>query len=393
MLKLGVIGYGKRIQHFIDFTLREIDSDIKVVSVLDPDETGVRQRLASSDVNDVTFYTDLETMLRSKKIDGLMIGTRCNLHASYAVSASRFDIPLFLEKPVAISMEQASSLDDAFLHSKCEVVVSFPLRLTPLCNLAKKYIAEGAIGDCEHITALNYVPYGTVYWEDQYQEYNVTQGLFLQKATHDLDYMSYLMGSPIIRVAAMSSIGRVFGGTKSSGLRCSVCEDADICLESPKNRKRNGSGGIYNDHACLFSVDCGNAENGMNEDSSSILVEFASGAHGVYTQVFFSRQSAKRRGAIISGYHGTVNFDWYKNEMQIIKHHQPVTQTLKVNTSITHFGGDRELAHNFIDVMKGKNRSLSKIGSGIQSVYACLAAKESAVTGKFVNVRQTDCIC
>ena len=98
--------------------------------------------------------------------------------------------------------------------------------------------------------------------------------------------MSYLMDATITRVAAMDSRGQVFGGTKPAGLTCAQCDEARICLESPYNRARNLSGGRRDDHPCMFGEDIGTPETGMNEDASSALLEFSSGAKGVYTQVF-----------------------------------------------------------------------------------------------------------
>jgi len=244
------------------------------------------------------------------------------------------------------------------------------------------------VGEPVHVAALNYVPYGTTYWERPYRNYAITQGLFLQKATHDLDYLMYLMDSPIVRVAAMATWGHVFGGTKAAGLVCSECDEQETCLESPQNRRRNQTTGRYEDHPCVYSVDCGSPETGWNEDCSSALVEFASGAHGVYTQVFYARRDAATRGATVSGYMGTVSFDWYTNELRRIRHHAPFSATERAGEGASHFGGDMELAYDFIGVIRGRSRSRTPIETGLQSVYACLAAKESAATGEFVAVRQ-----
>lgn len=389
MIGLGVVGHGNRISGVINHVLRSVDPDIRVVGIVDPDERGARSRLADCDRDGVKFYKSLPEMIRKAKPDALAIGTRCNLHTSYAVQAARYDLPLYLEKPVAISMKQALALEKAFEKSKCQVVVSFPLRVSPLCCLAQQLVSEGAVGTPEHILAVNYVPYGTCYWDGWgYRDFEITQGLFLQKATHDFDYMSFLMGSSIVRVAAMANYGRVFGGKKRAGLVCSKCKEQNTCLESPQNRKRNGSGGTTQDHPCIFSVDCGSPETGMNEDCSSALVEFASGARGAYTQVFFARRDAGARGAVVSGYQGTVSFDWYTNEIKRVRHHAPFTDMIKAGEGASHFGGDAELALDFIGVIRGKCKSRTPIVMGIQSVYACLGAKESAEKARFIKVRQ-----
>jgi predicted dehydrogenase len=372
----------------IDSHFRKIDPELRVTGIVDPNEKEVRARLADCD-KDAVFYKDLATMVRKGKLDALAIGTRCNLHSRYAVQAARYDLPLFLEKPVAVNMRQATDLERAFAKSRCPVVVSFPLRVSPICELARQYIADGAVDAPVHIAATNYVPYGTTYWEKPYRDYKITGGLFLQKATHDFDYMMYLMGEPIVQVSAMATRGHVFGGRKKANLYCSKCSDNETCLESPENRIRNGADGSQVDHLCLFGRDCGSAKDGtLNEDCSSALVQFASGAHGIYTQVFFSRRDAARRGATVSGYMGTVGFDWYANELHRVRHHAPFSAVEKASGDASHFGGDAELAYDFVGLIQGKAKSRVPIETGIQSVYACLAARESAQKGRFVEVRQ-----
>ena len=388
MIRLGVVGFGARISGVINHPLKTADPSMRVVGIVDPHEEAARSRLAEEDKGDVTFYPSLDEMVRRGNLDALAIGTRCHQHTPFAIEAAKYDLPLFLEKPVSTSMAQASALEAAFEGSRCEAVVSFPLRVSPLCVLARRQIEEGAVGEANHILAVNYVPYGTCYFDFQYREFEITQGLFLQKATHDFDYMSYLMGSNIVRVAAMASYGRVFGGHKPAGLQCSQCDETRTCMESPYNRARNLSGGRGDDHPCLFGEEIGTPETGMNEDASSALVEFASGAQGVYTQVFYSRRDSGTRGATVSGYDGTVSFDWYTNKMKRVRHHFPFSDVSSGAEGMGHFGGDDALAYNFLDVIKGNDRSQTPITTGIQSAYSCLAAKESAETGRFVEVRQ-----
>ncbi|MBT7863094.1 MAG: Gfo/Idh/MocA family oxidoreductase [Gemmatimonadetes bacterium] len=397
-IQLGVVGYGGRISGMITGPFRQIAPDLQVAGIVDPDEAGVRARLDQAPAgrgwardggpvaDDVLFYRDLDAMVKGAKIDALAVGTRCNLHTPIALRAARHRLPLFLEKPVAVDMRQARALESAFENSKCQVVVSFPLRVSPLCELARQYIEEGAVGDPVHVTATNYVPYGTVYWEAAYRDYDVTHGLFLQKATHDFDYLMYLMGQPIVRVAATATRGHIYGGDKPAGLRCSTCDEVAECLESPQNRQRNSSGGNTNDHLCLFSTDCGEGHR-LNEDASSALLEFADGSHGIYTQVFYARRDAGTRGANVSGYLGSVAFDWFTDELKRVRHHAPFSAVEKASGVASHFGGDLELGRDFVELIQHGAAPRTPIQTGLQSVYACLAAKESVEKGRFVNVR------
>ncbi len=387
MIRLGIAGHGGRISGVVKF-LRAEDPDLRVAAIVDPDEKGARSRLDDRDKDSVVFYKSLPEMVKKGKLDALAIGTRCNLHTPYAIQAAKYDLPLYLEKPVAVSLRQVQDLEKAFARSRCQVVVSFPLRVSPLCVMTRKMIVEKAVGTPVHIMAVNYVPYGVGYWSSEYRNYEVTHGLLLQKATHDFDYINYVMNERVVRVAAMGTFQHVFGGKKPAGLVCSKCRDQERCMESPQNRKRVAAG--TEDHPCVYSVACGSLKTGTNEDCSSVLMEFPSGAHGVYTQVFFSRRDAGSRGATVSGYDGTIGFDWYTNIIKHVRHHAPFTGTIRMSDDgMSHAGGDAELGRDFIGLIRGKIRkSRTPIETGLQSVYTCLAAMESIKKGRFVDVYQ-----
>jgi predicted dehydrogenase len=361
-MKLGIIGLGARMAHMVNNTFKAADPALRVVGVVDPNESKAIEGLPHED-RDAPFFHSLRELVHRAKPDALAIGTRCNLHGFYAVQAAKFGLPLFLEKPIATTMRQAINLEKAFERSRCEVVVSFPLRASPLLKRVKEVLDDGAVGRVEHLLAVNYVPYGNVYFDSWYRDYTITQGLFLQKATHDFDYLSILAGAPITRVAASMSQGRVYRDKAT----------------------RNGAG---NNRSAVYLDDIGTPESGMNEDSSSALLEFANGVKGVYTQVFYSKREAEARGATISGYNGTVSFDWYRDEIKRIQHHEPLTDIIKLGEGENHFGGDGVLGKNFIDVVREGACSISPITAGLQSVYACLAARESALKARFVKVRQ-----
>ena len=364
----------------------DLDQAVELVGVLDPDEDGVRSRL-SDRFSDLPFYGSLGDLNRGARPTALLIGTRCHLHTEYAIEVVDLGLPLWLEKPVSISTEQARRLEAAYAGRYDRVVVSFPLRVSPLAEMISSRIAAGAVGSPEHISATNYVKYGTVYWEQGYRDFNITGGLFLQKATHDFDYISMLMGSPIVQVAAMGNFGRVFGGNKQPGLRCSTCEDTATCLESPENRRRNGLA-TAEDHLCLFSSDT-RTEQGTNEDCSTALMRFASGAHGTYTQVFFTRRDANRRGAVVSGYGGTIEFDWTTSDYREVRHHDRFTKKGHLDKiSGGHVGGDAELINDFLALVREGKPPRADLSCGLRSVYTSLAARDSASTGRFFDVRQ-----
>lgn len=359
-MKLGIIGLGGRMRHMLS-QFQEIAPELKVVGVVDSHQEMATSRLREEDREGVRFFDSLDELVSATKPDALAIGTNCDSHTAFAIQAAKYDLPLFLEKPVSINMEQALALEAAFDRSRCQVLVSFPLRISLLCKRAKQFLDQGAVGRIEHLMAVNYVPYGDVYFNTWQRDYSVTQGLFLQKATHDFDYLMHLVGAPVTRVAAMSSVGRVYRDTKTQ-------------LGNP-------------DPFSIYYDKIGTPEEGMNEDSSSALLEFANGAKGTYTQVFFSKRFGKR-GVAISGHRAMLEFDFLQSKLTCHYHREASVDTCSVENSDGHAGGDSGLAENFVEMIRNGAVSLAPIGAGLESVYACLAAKESAETGQFVNVRQ-----
>ena len=379
MLRLGVIGYGGRIRGIIN-GLRAFGEEFSIAAIADPRGPQLKEEL--EELKDTAVYGDADAMLDGEELDGALIGTRCSLHTPMAVKVAARGLPLFLEKPVATSLEQVRALDEAFRNYPSEVVVSFPLRLTSLALTAKEIIDSGRLGTIEHVQAWNNVPYGWCYYGAWYRDYNETGGLFLQKATHDLDYISFLLDSQPKSVCAMNS-QRVYGGDKPEELTCDDCAEQETCIESPYNlfyRRAQTPKVQPSGHQCMFS------ESIKNEDSGNAIVEFESGVQACYSQNFFARNKAGARGARLFGYHGTVEFDWYTGEVRVMEHHSPRVDTIRFEGGGSHFGGDTELCHDFLRIVQGTGHSRSPIEAGIISAATCLRARESAATRTFQEV-------
>jgi predicted dehydrogenase len=383
MIRLGVIGCGRRIRHMLE-TIDRFNAGTRVVAIVDP-EAAALQAQHPALLAEATAYADAATMLDCAALDGVLIGTRCSLHTPYAVQVLARNLPLFLEKPVAISWEQLAALREAAAHSQSPVVVSFPLRVSDLCRTARAIVDSGAIGSIEHVQAVNNVPfYGSTYYHGWMRDEAETGGLWLQKATHDFDYLLFLIGQQPQRLCAMES-KTVFRGDMPVGLKCVDCTRQEDCMESPYNlfyRQGITSAVKANDWWCSFAPDTG------NHDSASAIIEFTSGMHAVYSQNFYARRGAARRGATLIGYRGTLTFDWYQEEIVVHHHHSNKVERYRFeSTDDGHHGGDTELAHDFLAVIQGTGPSRSPLEAGLLSTHLCLLAKDSCRTASFQEFR------
>lgn len=389
MIRLGVIGYGSRIQGVIAF-MEPLGRETEVAAITDVRNDEIRQQMRDKgqDPDKIAFYEDPDEMLDSEQLDAVLVGTRCSMHAKMAVKVLARNLPLYLEKPIATNMADLCALRDASQKTTSEVVVSFPLRMTPLVQLAKEIIDSGKIGTVEHVQAWNNVPYGDCYYMSWYRDENETQSLWLQKATHDFDYINYILGIRPVTICAMDS-KRIYKGDRPAGLKCDDCGEWDSCLESPYHR-------FYTRHVANKvapnGMPCGFAEDTGNEDSGSAIVMYGTGMHAVYSQNFFARRGAGKRGATLLGYKGTIEFDWYTSELKVHMHHEPRIDTHKIDgTVFSHGGGDLVLVDNFVRVIAGEQKSVAPLSAGLLSVLMCLKARESAKTHAFQEISYPDC--
>ena len=386
MIRIGVIGYGLRIQGVISL-MQELKAGTEIVAITDVRNDDIRREMQEKgqDFSKITFYDNPDEMLDKENLDAAMVGTRCSLHTRMAVKVLERNLPLYLEKPIATNMDDLLALRTAAEKSDSEVVVSFPLRVTPLVQLAKEIIDSGRIGTVEHVEAYNNVPYGGVYFQYWYRDENETQGLFLQKATHDFDYINYLLGIEPRWICAMTS-KQIYKGDRPAGLRCEDCGDKASCPDSPYNPYLGGHG--LGSEAYKMNLLCGFAVDSGNEDSGSALIRYETGMHVAYTQNFFARKAAGKRGARLLGYKGTVEFDWFTDELKVYMHHTPRVETYKTDSSmLSHGGGDTVLVDSFVQVIRDKAKSVSPLSAGLLSVLMCLKAKESNATNTFQEIK------
>lgn len=387
--RFAIIGCGCRGAPLVA-SLLQMEPEVRLAAIVDRDEARVRERLKDVDLGDVSFYADHKALLeRADDLDGVMICTRCNSHTPIAVDFAPAGLPLFLEKPVAITYDQLAALKDAYRGREETVVVSFPLRVAPVFTKAAEIVRSGRLGTVNQIQALTNVTYGGHYFGGHYRDYDETGGLWLQKATHDFDYMNVLMDCAPVRIAATTT-QTVFGGDRPFDLQCTKCDDTAACMESPENLERRGDGGggmqwdainpdVHYDHWCAFSRGI------KNQDAGAAIIQYENGVHASYAQNFVVRRAAGKRGARIIGYSGTLEFG-FDGKIRVVEHHTDAVDEFDVTADEGHSGGDSQLLRSFLDVMCKGAASLSPLSAGTLSAAMSLAARESSESNSFVEI-------
>ena len=388
--KLGVIGYGNRAhgmfsKSMASYCAMEGHDQCKIVAVTDvrPAEE-IRPLLEELGFGDARFYSTPEEMYANEELDGLFICTRCSLHTKMAVLNAKHGIPVLLEKPVATTEEDLALLETIVPEMDNKTVVSFPLRVSPIAIKAKEILDSGVLGTISQVQAINNVPYGRGYYHGWYRDTAETGGLFLQKATHDLDLIQYLLGEPTPVAVCATQSHRIFKGDMPVGLTCDKCEKRATCTESDVNVVTYGGDDT---RKARMGWNCCYEENASNHDSASIIVQYEGGLHAVYSQNFVARKGAGRRGVRIIGYNATLEFEFNSKTIDLFYHneirHEHIDMSKECATS--HGGGDLMMMDFFVKMLGGE-KSSTPLSLGILSAKLCLAARKSAEENIFVKI-------
>lgn len=379
MYNVAIIGAGKRMKDVVPLILEREDFTLK--AICDNDVEAAKERF--KEFEGVNFFTDVEEMLESEDFDGVFIGSRCSSHTDYAILCAKKNIPIFLEKPVCVNEEQLKRLEALPKEYDKKVVVSFPLRKSAIVRKVKEIINSGSLGKIQHVQAWNNVFYGRLYYHYWYKDENETGGLFLQKATHDIDYINYLLDdrNPV-KLCAMES-KQIYKGNMPKNLYCKDCDKRDTCPESDKNVATYGENYDidYSRFTCAFAEDTG------NHDSATAIIMYDDGMHAVYSQDFIVRKGAGKRGARLVGYYGTVEFDFASSTIDVFYHLEDKKEHYDIDANGIHFGGDAHLVNNFADVITGKDVSDSPLSLGILSAKMCMLCKDSAKDNQFKEIK------
>ncbi len=383
---IGIIGFGSRARGIWEKSIMpysEIEENDKcqLVAIVDvrPEEE-LREQLKVCGAPDARIYRTPEEMYENEKLDGTIIGTRCSLHTKMALINARYGIPVLLEKPVATTDEDLHALEGILDTMDDKTIISFPLRVAPIAVKAKEIIDTGILGRISQVQGINNVPYARGYYHRWYRDENETGGLFLQKSTHDLDLIQFILNEPKPVMISATESKMIFGGNMPAGLKCADCEKRAECPESDINVESYGDRYQIGEYCC-FAVDTG------NHDSASIMVQYADGMHAVYSQNFVARKAAGRRGLRIIGYNATLEFEFNSKCIDIFYHNENKNEHIDMTdvSKHSHGGGDLKMVDAYVKMLGGE-KSPAPLSFGILSAKLCLAARKSAKENVFVKI-------
>jgi predicted dehydrogenase len=157
---------------------------------------------------DLRTTDDWQTLLDFDDLDIIFVTTPDYLHEEMAVAALQRGKTVFLEKPMAITIDGCDAILRTAREHNAKLFVGHNMRFFPVIRKMKQWIDEGRIGEVQAIWCRHFVDYGgDAYFKDWHSEQRYTTGLLLQKGAHDIDVVHYLAGAHTVRTVGMGKLG------------------------------------------------------------------------------------------------------------------------------------------------------------------------------------------
>src|ERR1700736_45580 len=125
--------------------------DIQIVGIAEPDQQ-VASRYASKFGLDLSLiFTDLEDMLQKTHPQAVLVYTNTYDHRRVVEICARHGIPVMMEKPLAVSAEDAHAIADAAQQGKIQVLVNYETSWYRSNHAAYDLVHDKAIGEIRKV--------------------------------------------------------------------------------------------------------------------------------------------------------------------------------------------------------------------------------------------------
>lgn len=142
------------------------------------------------------WYDQANDLIHDPMVDAVYVATPPSSHMEYTLAAAKASKPVYVEKPMATSVEECQAMITACSQAGVKLYVAFYRRGLPRFQRVKEWIDSGAIGQVRFVRTVHMAKPmedpGADYW--RVDPAISGGGLFLDLASHTLDLLDYLVG-------------------------------------------------------------------------------------------------------------------------------------------------------------------------------------------------------
>lgn len=183
----------------------ELDGHVEVVASCDP-LPGARARAQERFGEQVLATTSLDEFIGAG-MDAAFITSPDYLHAEQACELLEAGIAVFVDKPLATTLEDADRVLQTAWRTGTRLYVGHNMRHMPVFRLMRDLVVAGRIGEVKAVWCRYFVgDGGERFFKDWHADRTKVNSLLLQKGAHDIDIIHWLANGYSRRVSAMGGL-------------------------------------------------------------------------------------------------------------------------------------------------------------------------------------------
>jgi predicted dehydrogenase len=199
-VRIGIIGY----RGFGAFCTESFHQEAygRVVAFAGRDMQAMRETAARLSVPHT--YTDWRALVADPEVELVHIVTPPDTHAEMALAALQHGKHVLVEKPLAVTNEEAAAILDAAQNAHRMAGINYVMRYNPLYAAVGEIAVHGWLGALTHVGFENYASdegLADSHWFWQPQQ---SGGIFIEHGVHFFDVIGQIIGSPACSVLAQT---------------------------------------------------------------------------------------------------------------------------------------------------------------------------------------------
>ena len=202
VLRYAIIGCGRISPNHL---MAAKENNLNIVALCDLIPASMADKIAKCGLpNDIKQYTDYKQMLEEQDLDLVAIATESGKHASIALDCIEKGIHVIIEKPIALSLEDADAIITTAEKKGVKVCACHQNRFNKSIQKIREALEQGRFGRLFHGTAHIRWNRGRAYYEQAPWRGTWEQdgGALMNQCIHNIDLLRWMMGDEVTEVIA-----------------------------------------------------------------------------------------------------------------------------------------------------------------------------------------------
>lgn len=181
-------------------------NNLEFVGLCDINGKMMQDKVLKFDLNKVHLYEDYHEMLDKEKPELVAIATESGKHAAIALDCIEAGCNLIIEKPIALSMDDADAIIKAAKEKNVKVCASHQNRFNKSIQKIREALERNRFGRMFYGTAhirwcRDWEYYARAKWRGTWEQ---DGGALMNQCIHNIDLLRWMMGDEIDEVVGMT---------------------------------------------------------------------------------------------------------------------------------------------------------------------------------------------